>query len=67
MLRAKADGKYFKWLKEKKMKDESKTFSIRIKQSLLDWFKEQSEKERRSLNNYLEGVLLDHKKRAEKK
>lgn len=49
------------------MKDESKTFSIRIKQSLLDWLKEQSEKERRSLNNYLEGVLLDHKKKADKK
>jgi len=42
------------------MKDESKTFSIRIKKSLLDLLVKKAKNERRSLNNYINGVLIDH-------
>ena len=42
-------------------KDPSKTFSIRIEPSLLDWLKKQADGERRTLNNYIANVLADLK------
>ena len=42
-------------------KDPSKTFSIRIELSLLDWLKKQAENDRRSLNNYISNILEDFK------
>ena len=40
---------------------EKTTFSIRIKISLLDWLREQAEKQDRSVNYYINKVLEAHK------
>ena len=39
----------------------NKTFSIRLAPELLEWLEEQAKKDNRSLNNYIETVLIRHK------
>jgi len=49
------------------MKDEAKTFSIRLKKSLLELLIKESQNERRSLNNYITGILLSRPQNGNKK
>jgi len=40
-------------------------FPLRIDDSLLDWLREEAQKVNRSVNNFIETVLIDYKKRTE--
>lgn len=41
--------------------------SFRLDEDLLKWLQSQADKERRSLNNYVEGVLIEYMEKKKKK